>query len=222
MTPYVVILLIIVVLAVAKASAVVLKREDSPPKGEEKPKYAHEHERLRTVANIISAGAAVSIPIMLAEIANRARESEQTTGNNQQSLKVMIDLNQRISSLVEEKTKQDRSAGIGTDKAFTYSYIANTPAVRGIVFGILNEYEAICLAVNQNLLSASIVWAMRGDALIATFNDYKPFIHEHRNKESKNARAWTECTDLVDKLDQQKDRLHKETEEVKRTRLMRL
>ncbi len=238
MTPYVVILLIIVVLVVAKVSADVLKRapkqvdspkredspkrDDNPEQAETKQEYVHEHERLRTVANIISAGAAVSIPIMLAQIADSSRESERISSNNQQSLKVMIDLNTRLSSLDSEKTRVDRWAGIGKDKAFAYQYIAETPRVRRIVYDILNEYEAVCLAVNQNLLSASIVWAMRGDALIATFKNYKGFIDEHRTKESKNARAWTECMDLVDKLEEQKDRLHKMTEEVKRKRLLRL
>lgn len=186
------------------------------------------HERIRTVANIVSAGAAVTIPIVVADVAassraneislaDQARLSDANTAKDTRTLETMTKLNESVSKLVSLKvdhdmeTEPDRYAksilGDGAEAIsarkylVSYDYInkSQDKLVRWVI-GILNEYEAVCLGVNQGLLSAPIVWSMRGDALIATFTDYGPYILEYRQTRKVRENAWKNCESLTEEL----------------------
>jgi hypothetical protein len=134
----------------------------------------------------------------------------------------VTDLDHRVAELVASKSVLDRTLNADGEVAFSFGHIDQAPELRKLVYGILNEYEAVCVGVNQNLLSLPIVWAMRGDALIATYKEYGAFITQHRQKKKENANAWTDCVELVRALDSQKQNLNAKADAVKNRRAERL
>lgn len=199
------------------------------------------HEQIRTVANIVSAGAAVTIPIVVADAAassnfsvfkaaELSRLSEVNIAKDTRTLQMMIDLDQKIAALLLKKIPIDESrrpqreakAALEPDpktkadilSIYSFEYIDKSPDVLPLVRAILNEYEAVCVGVNQGLLSIPVVWTMRGDALLATFKDYGPYISEHRKRGNPN--AWTDCVDLAKALDKQRDTINQAAEKTKK------
>jgi hypothetical protein len=182
-----------------------------------------EHDRIRTVANIVSAGAAVTIPIVVYQGLERARTTEFNTAKDTKTHEMMIKLDHRLSDLVDQKARLDRWLSANDESRFTSEYINKNPRVRTVVWGILNEYEAVCVGVNQDLLSLSIVWSLRGDSLIRTFDQYRSYIDERRKeKPGVTDTAWTDCTDLADMLKNIRQELNAKADLVKKDRLGRL
>ncbi len=196
------------------------------------------HDRIRTFANIIAAGAALAIPIVVFQVTERLRKSEIESAEKDRAntaviaahtrtLELMIAVDQRLAQPLSVKGAIDLQKGF-PEGNFDYAYINDkeNKAVRDAVFSILNEYEAICVGVHQNLLVLPVVWAMRGDALISTFQNYRGFIEAHRIKKGVNGNPdpnpWAECVDLADALQKQKPALDRVTKTLKEQRHLKL
>ncbi|WP_428671989.1 DUF4760 domain-containing protein [Reyranella sp.] len=173
-----------------------------------------EHERLRTVANVVAAGAAVAIPIVVFQAAERSRTSEMTTARDTRTLEIMNGSEARLSALLIEKRRLDQNANREGHSRFEYEYISQSDAVSSIVDEILNEHETICIGVNQGMLSYRIVWAIRGDALLATFENYDAYIGKLRSKHG-SANAWSDCVDLTNALRGRQGALNEEGAKIK-------
>lgn len=172
-------------------------------------------ETIRVVATVVSAGAAVAIPIVVYQAAASGREAERKAGVDASTLQIMNELDQRVADVVRAKRKLDEMIVPLVDRAtitdvtqfeaaekkrkeqvHSFEHIETNKDVREQVIQLLNMHEFICVGANEGLLSRKIVLAMRQNALIATWKDYDDFIRKNRtNKAYKD--SWTDCDKFI-------------------------
>jgi uncharacterized protein DUF4760 len=156
-----------------------------------------EREWINTGCAIVGAFSALSIPIVLNYQAQENRENDLTMALETRTMAVMADLDRKISDVVSKKHDLDNeNKKFGKDR-FEHEYIANDPKVEAQVFSLLNEYDLVCLGVNNNLFSKRVLKELRGDALHQTWSDYGPYIAKHRQTAAENAHAWDQCDKLA-------------------------
>jgi hypothetical protein len=137
---------------------------------------------INVVASLVTAAAAVSIPLVL----NRnARETR--------TLELLNEANHTIGTAAADKARLDAAKQKSGTERFQYAYISSEPEVRSAVYRILNEYDYVCLGGNENLFSNTIIRRLRWDALDKTWNDYHEYILAHRNSGPAEKEAWIEC-----------------------------
>ena len=133
-------------------------------------------------AALVTAAAAVSIPLVLHRDARDTRTLEQVN-----------EVGRKIGETVAEKDKLDRQNKKSGADRFSYEYISSDRDVEILVFRILNEYEFICLGGNQRLFSNAVIRSLRWSALDQTLKDYRGFITEHRKGGGGKTQAWVQC-----------------------------
>lgn len=137
---------------------------------------------LEVAATLLTAAAAVSIPLVLDRNARDTR-----------TLELLNEASRKISEAAGDKDKFDKANGKVDAAKFKFDYINSSAEVKKAVFIILNEYDYICLGANQRLFSNAIVKNLRWDALDQTWIDYHDYIAEHRKAGNSKAEAWIQC-----------------------------
>lgn len=141
---------------------------------------------INTVAAVVTAAAAIAIPIVL-----------YVDARNSRTLNVMNDLDQKASDIVAEKIHLDEVNGVTGKQRFAPDYIDNHSGVQTQVFRLLNLYDYVCLGGKTNLFSLEVIQQMRGDALRQTWADYGEYIKVHRLQSDQNKRAWENCDSVA-------------------------
>jgi hypothetical protein len=176
------------------------------------------HERIRTVANIASAGAALAIPVVIAIAGHNiqlatvrqtkeAEERRHRQTRETETLRIMNEVDVRISDIVAIKARLDNERKGEKEwpkgKEFSYDYLKDkkNTDVYNEVRKLLNAYEFVCVGVNKGLLELDVVKKMRMDALVFTFRvDYRKYINQI-HKEYKNTDTWSDCIQLAKRLE---------------------
>lgn len=142
---------------------------------------------LTTIAAIATAVGAIWIPIAIDNNAKTTR-----------SVEIVGKAAHYIDGLIAQKVKMDDSNKPAD--IFSPEYInLHRNDVQALVNAVLNEYDALCSAVNLEVVREDILQRFRGDALTATLRDYQAYIQAQR-KVSKN--AWTECDGIASRYAQ--------------------
>ncbi|NGO51592.1 DUF4760 domain-containing protein [Allomesorhizobium camelthorni] len=151
--------------------------------------------RINTLCAVVGAGAAIWIPIVLHNNAQRSRNNDNHIAQQTRTWQVMDELDQRISAIIGKKITLDKRNKVSDAESFTSRYIDDDKNrdVQLQVFRLLNLYESICTGAEVGLLSKEIIEKMRGDALRETWRDYRSYISDHRKKEPSTRRAWDSC-----------------------------
>ena len=137
---------------------------------------------ISAAATLITAGAAISIPLIIDSSARATRTADQ-----------LNELDRKLVDTLATKQAADRKNGRTGSTIYDATYIKSDPVIQGVVYRILNDYEYICLGSNKGLFITEVVKALRWDALASTWADYRQFIDQHRKENIRQAQAWTEC-----------------------------
>jgi hypothetical protein len=124
---------------------------------------------LSAAAAIITAGAAISIPMIIDNNARATRTLDQ-----------LNDLDRKIVEALTVKQRKDRINNRTYIDMYDPAYIKSDPEIQESVYCILNDYEYICLGANNGLFINDVIKYLRWDALASTWVDYRPFITSHR------------------------------------------
>jgi hypothetical protein len=187
-------------------------------------------DKLRNSAAVISAGASLSIPVVIfiagynfqsatiaqtkeAEAQRYAQTKETEAQRHKQTketetLRIMNDVDVRITEITATKEALDNSnkkkqpeKEWSKEKSFSYDYIVNDTAVYNEVRKLLNAYEFVCVGVNKGLLERDVVKKMRMDALVLTFRlDYRRYINRI-HEDFRNVDTWSDCVKLATELE---------------------
>lgn len=160
-------------------------------------------ENIRAAATVVSAGAAVAIPVVLYDAAGSARANESKLARNAATLQVMNDVDLRIDAVLTRKRELDIFYGVAEEKRFSPEYVKKHPEVQDQVRRLLNVYEFVCVGVNKVLLSEEIVLAIRRDAFLKTWDDYRDYMVESRGLSPANKESWTDCDRFAEKAKNQ-------------------
>lgn len=141
-------------------------------------------EGVTAASTLITAAAAISIPLAIDESARNTRTLDQ-----------LNDVDRKIGEAVSAKIKLDSINGKTGNTRYAFEYINNEQHrdVQALVFRMLNDYDYLCLGANQGLFSSDIIRRLRYDALSNTWVDYNEFIRGHRAIGSRQQNAWKEC-----------------------------
>jgi hypothetical protein len=137
---------------------------------------------LEIIAALVTAAAAVSIPLVL-----------DRDNRNTRTLELLNDVSRKITEAAAKKEELDGKNQVRAPEKFSYDYIRNHADVMAAVFTILNEYEYVCLGGNQRLFSNPVIKSLRWSALHQTWQDYGTYIAERRGEGGDHAKAWIEC-----------------------------
>lgn len=138
---------------------------------------------ISAAATLITAGAAISIPLIIDSNARATRTLDQ-----------LNDLDRKLVEALTIKQTNDKANNRSEKARYDPGYIKGNPAVEGAVYRILNDYEYVCLGSNKGLFISDIVKSLRWDALASTWVDYRTFIDQHRKEDvPRQGQAWTEC-----------------------------
>lgn len=99
-----------------------------------------------------------------------------------------------IDTAMSEKISVE---GFNTD--FSYKYIDGNQKIEGYVYKILNSYATIGSASRHDLVDNEVIANLRKDAIISTWNDYKPYIKDYRKEKNKKD-AWKDVEYLAVKM----------------------
>jgi hypothetical protein len=133
-------------------------------------------------ATLVTAAAAVSIPLVL-----------HRDGRDTRTLEQVNEVSREIGDFVAEKDRLDRLKKQSGHDRFSHEYISNDREIEVLVFKILNEYEFICLGGNQRLFSNAVIQNLRWAALDQTWKDYHGYIAQHRKGGGSRTEAWIQC-----------------------------
>ncbi|WP_029871420.1 DUF4760 domain-containing protein [Rhizobium leguminosarum] len=154
------------------------------------PKFERTLGVVNAVAAVITALAAVAIPIVLSMDSLKTR-----------TIDIMNSLDQQVSSILSEKSRLDSDRNTDSNIIFTPDYIDGKDnwAIQTQVYKLLNLYDYVCLGANRGLFDIDMIEEMRGDALRKTWQDYGVYIENHRKKGEAQSRAWVNCDSIIAK-----------------------
>lgn len=147
---------------------------------------------ITSIATIVAACGAISIPMVVFDDAKTTRTLDQL--NN---------LNGRISDAVREKNRLDKERNrFERDDTFDAEYINKDKDVEIIVWKILNDYAYLCLGGNMDLFDNRVILALRRDSMIRTWTDYGRYISQYRAQDKGalpdlKKDAWIPCDDWL-------------------------